>query len=144
MNNTEARRIGAAAPNAAELNGVLTAPTITRPAGWDTDNDGMPDAWEVAHGLNPNSPVTPIGSSTSTTTATSTSSSTSTKPASFPPRRRSCSTARTNNRYAVITNWKTNDGGVTAGSNWQPSRFDEAQINSGTVVVDAVGQHAGC
>ena len=25
---------------------------------------------------------------------------------------------------------------------WQPSRFDEAQINSGTVTVDASGQHA--
>jgi hypothetical protein len=23
----------------------------------DTDNDGMPDAWEIAHGLNPNSPA---------------------------------------------------------------------------------------
>ncbi len=32
---------------------------------------------------------------------------------------------------------------VLAGSNWQPSRFDEAHINNGTVVVDAVGQHAG-
>ena len=40
----------------------------------------------------------------------------------------------TNSRYAQITNWD-----IT----WQPSRFDEAQINSGTVVVDAVGQHAG-
>ena len=52
-------------------------------------------------------------------------------------------TAGLNNRYAHIMNWKTNDGGVTAGSNWQPSKYDEAQINSGTVVVDAVGQHAG-
>jgi hypothetical protein len=49
----------------------------------------------------------------------------------------------TGNRYALITNWKTNDGGVTAGSNWQPTRFDEARINSGTAVVDAAGQHAG-
>ena len=30
-----------------------------------------------------------------------------------------------------------------AGSNWQPSRFDQVQINGGTVTVDAVGQHAG-
>lgn len=26
----------------------------TRPAGFDTDGDGMPDAWELANGLNPN------------------------------------------------------------------------------------------
>ncbi len=26
----------------------------TRPAGFDTDGDGIPDAWETAHGLNPN------------------------------------------------------------------------------------------
>ena len=54
-------------------------------------------------------------------------------------------------RYALITNWKTNDVVnatslpviVYPGTNWQPSRFDEAHINSGTVAVDAVGQHAG-
>jgi hypothetical protein len=28
---------------------------VTRPAGFDTDNDGMSDAWETAHGLNPSS-----------------------------------------------------------------------------------------
>lgn len=27
-------------------------PTNTRPAGYDTDNDGMPDTWETANGLN--------------------------------------------------------------------------------------------
>jgi autotransporter-associated beta strand protein len=26
---------------------------VTRPAGFDTDGDGMPDTWETAHGLNP-------------------------------------------------------------------------------------------
>ncbi|MBO4827634.1 MAG: pectate lyase [Prevotella sp.] len=29
-------------------------PTGNRPNDWDTDNDGMPDAWETANGLNPN------------------------------------------------------------------------------------------
>lgn len=31
-----------------------TLPSNTRPSGYDTDNDGMPDAWETANGLNPN------------------------------------------------------------------------------------------
>jgi hypothetical protein len=136
--------IGASAPPAAELNGVLTAPQINRPAGWDSDNDGMPNAWETAHGLNPNSPganpdwkldfdndgyinlieyVNEIGE--------------------FPAPAPIVFNGATNNRYALITNWNTNDGGITAGSNWQPSKYDEAQINNGTVVIDSIGQHAG-
>lgn len=31
--------------------------TETRPAGFDTDNDGIPDEWETANGLNPNDPA---------------------------------------------------------------------------------------
>jgi hypothetical protein len=31
-------------------------PTVVRPAGWDTDNDGLPDWWELIKGFNPNSP----------------------------------------------------------------------------------------
>ena len=33
--------------------GYGTLPAATRPAGFDTDRDGMPDAWETANGLNP-------------------------------------------------------------------------------------------
>ena len=28
-------------------------PEVQRPADWDTDRDGMPDAWEKRAGLNP-------------------------------------------------------------------------------------------
>ena len=39
-----------------DVNGYTEAnfPTGSRPEGFDTDNDGMPDAWETANGLNPN------------------------------------------------------------------------------------------
>src|SRR5262249_28401581 len=40
------------------------------------------------------------------------------------------------------TNWHV--GSVDSGGvYWQPSQYDEAQINGGTVVVNKVGQHAG-
>jgi fibronectin-binding autotransporter adhesin len=35
--------------------GLGTLTLATRPAGFDSDNDGIPDAWETAHGMNPNS-----------------------------------------------------------------------------------------
>ncbi|MGC4094437.1 MAG: thrombospondin type 3 repeat-containing protein [Polyangiaceae bacterium] len=38
----------------ADAGGFESFPTVTRPTGWDTDNDGIPNAWETAHGLNPN------------------------------------------------------------------------------------------
>lgn len=37
----------------ADAGGFESFPTTNRPAGWDTDHDGIPDAWEKAHGLNP-------------------------------------------------------------------------------------------
>jgi len=36
-----------------DVGGWEDYPEVRRPAGWDTDQDGMPDAWEKAHGLNP-------------------------------------------------------------------------------------------
>jgi hypothetical protein len=133
--------IAAAAPNAAELSSLLATPISNRPAGYDTDNDGMSNEWELKHGLNTGATqdayldfdndgyvnivefVNELGE--------------------FPAPAPIVFNGGLNNRYAHVLNWKTNDGGVTAGSNWQPSKYDEAQINSGTVVVDAVGQHAG-
>ena len=36
-----------------ELAALLATPTVSRPVGYDTDRDGMPDAWEATMGLNP-------------------------------------------------------------------------------------------
>ncbi len=42
------------APNAAEWASLTSGSMTTRPAGWDTDGDGMPNAWEAKRGTNPN------------------------------------------------------------------------------------------
>ena len=36
-----------------EFGSFYAYPNVSRPVGFDTDLDGMPDAWETAHGLNP-------------------------------------------------------------------------------------------
>jgi pectate lyase len=140
-NNTQPTGgIPALLPVASELAyvtaGAYPAAPTTHPVGYDADNDGMKDEWEAKHGgnlvwnadfdsdgyINLIEFVNELGE--------------------FPAPAPIVFNGGLNNRYAHIMNWKTNDG-VTAGSNWQPSKYDEAQINSGTVVVDAVGQHAG-
>ncbi len=40
-----------------EVGGWDTYPEQRRAANWDTDGDGMPDAWESSHGLNPRDPA---------------------------------------------------------------------------------------
>jgi hypothetical protein len=46
---------GAIIANESDVGGQPAVTQVTRPAGFDTDGDGIPDAWETAHGLNPNS-----------------------------------------------------------------------------------------
>ncbi|MGD9636202.1 MAG: hypothetical protein AB7U97_23170, partial [Pirellulales bacterium] len=133
--------VAAAAPNAAELSALLATPMSSRPAGYDTDNDGMSNEWETRHGLNPASAADAF-SDFDNDGYVNVIEFVNEK-GEFPAPAPIVFTGGLDNRYAHIMNWKTNDGGVTAGSNWQPSQYDEAQINSGTVVVDAVGQHAG-
>jgi hypothetical protein len=36
-----------------DVGGWEEYPKVHRPAAWDTDNDGMPDAWEKEHGFDP-------------------------------------------------------------------------------------------
>jgi hypothetical protein len=42
-------------PDSTQWNNAWNAPSFTRPAGWDTDGDGIPNDWEIANGLNPDS-----------------------------------------------------------------------------------------
>jgi len=46
---------GAIISDESTVGGQPAVTQVTRPAGFDTDGDGMPDAWETAHGLDPNS-----------------------------------------------------------------------------------------
>jgi hypothetical protein len=121
---------------------------FNRPAGWDTDGDGMPDDWEIEHGLNPyvannngdfdNDGYTDLEEYLNDVAA-------------WPAPGNIYFTGATNSRYALIANWQVNGatvnisglGTVTTSSPWQPSRYDTAIISNATVVVDAAGQHAG-
>jgi hypothetical protein len=40
----------------ADVGGWEEYPEEYHPANWDADNDGMPDSWENARGLNPRNP----------------------------------------------------------------------------------------
>jgi hypothetical protein len=123
-----------------------TAP-FNRPANWDTDGDGMPDWWEIEHGLNPN---VPDGNGDFDNDGYSNLEKYLHEIAAWPAPGVIAFISANNNRYAEIFNWQVsgvvvNIGGtdVTTSSKWQPSRFDTAVISNATVVVDAVGQHAG-
>ncbi|HEX6962391.1 MAG TPA: hypothetical protein VF175_11025, partial [Lacipirellula sp.] len=128
--------------NPADVAAVTGAPMQTRPAGWDADNDGMPGHWEVERGLDPNASdwdgdddadgyvnleeyINEI--------------------AEWPAPDEIVFNHGTA-RYAEINNWsitRPSPGEAATTTHWQPSRFDVAVINSGTVAMDASGQHAG-
>jgi hypothetical protein len=40
----------------ADVGGWDDYPEVHRPSDWDTDDDGLPSAWETQRGLNPRSP----------------------------------------------------------------------------------------
>lgn len=115
----------------AEVGGLPVLPIESRAADWDTDQDGMPDYWEIEHGLDPT--VANNNDDFDSDGYTNIEEYLNDVGA-FPAVRPIVFNGATNSRYAQIMNWDIQ---------WQPSRFDTAIINSGTVVVDAVGQHAG-
>jgi hypothetical protein len=122
-----------------EWNDVVTAPLVTRAADWDSDLDGMPKDWELLHGLDPNvAENNGDFDGDGYTNLEEYINEIAEWPASAPILFNSA----TNSRYAQITNWDVNVDPVAV-TNWQPSKYDTAVINNGTVAVDAVGQHAG-
>ncbi len=129
----------------AATNGV--AP-FNRPVGWDTDQDGMPNDWEMQHGLNPD--VANNNSDFDSDGYTDLEEYLN-EVAAWPAPGQIVFTGATNNRYAEIFNWRVTGvpvnisgmGNLPTSSPWQPSRYDTAIISNTTVLVDAVGQHAG-
>ncbi len=124
--------VAANAPNSTELSNLLGTATTSRPAGYDTDNDGMPDAWETTVGLNP---LVADGTGDFDgdlyTNLEEYLNDTGAFPSPSP-----ITWTGSNSRYALSSNWGNN--------NWQPSRFDTVNIGGGvTSTVDAPGQHAG-
>jgi hypothetical protein len=107
--------------------GYPTLGGVTKPT--DTDNDGMPDAWETRHGL-------------STTVASNNGDFDTDGYTNLEEYLNDVAAFKAigplvfdgTGRYADWANWT---------SRWEPSRVDEVQVNTGTATVDAVGQKAG-
>ncbi len=114
----------------ADAGGWPTYPVVTRPAGFDTDNDGMPNDWELAHGLDPN--VDDHNGNYDNDDYTNLEEYLN-ELAAFPAPK-PIVWAGGNGRYEMITNWDIP---------WQPSLYDQVQINSGEAAVDYIGQQAG-
>lgn len=118
---------------------VTGAAPFNRDATWDVDLDGMPGVWELAHGLDPD--VADNNGDFDADGYTNLEEYIN-EIAEWPAPAPVVFNGATNSRYAQITNWDVNSDPLTVGV-WQPSKYDVAQINSGTSVVDVVGQHAG-
>jgi hypothetical protein len=121
-----------------EWRALVATPAVSRPAGFDTDNDGMPDTWETAHGFNP-----AVADDTGDADGDGYTNLEEylNELAAWPATAELMFTGKRSVRYAEIQNWRVRGGPSTA--LWQPSALDRAVIASGTAIVDAPGQHAG-
>ncbi|TWT78102.1 Pectate lyase [Posidoniimonas polymericola] len=130
-----------------EWRALKNTPQTSRAAGWDTEadigygvGDGMPTAWELKHGLDPNARDDADDfDSDGYTNLEEYLNEIAAWPA---PGAIVFNNAHGDGRFAHILNWDANPD-AAAVHPWQPSRFDTAVIDAGTVAVDAVGQHAG-
>jgi hypothetical protein len=101
-----------------------------RPANFDTDRDGLPDTWEIAHGLDPAAPDNNgDGDADGYTNLEEYLNELAAWPAARP-----IVWFGGDGRYELSNHWDIR---------WQPSRLDDVGINSGTATVTSVGQHAG-
>lgn len=128
--------------DADDLASVTDMPMQTRPVSWDTDNDGMPNHWEIKRGLNPD--VADWDADDDNDGYVNLEEYINEIAAWPAPDEIVFNNG--NARFAEINNWsitRPNPGEAPTTTHWQPSRFDVAVIDNGTAVVDAVGQYAG-
>jgi hypothetical protein len=127
-----------------EWRALVATPMTARPSGYDTDADGMPNAWETTQGLNPNAADNNGDADADGYTNLEEYIN---EIAAWPALAALEFTGETNSRYAEIQNWlvgpSSNHTGMRKTAYWQPSRYDVARITSGTAIVDAAGQQAG-
>jgi pectate lyase len=107
--------------------GYPTLGGVAKPT--DTDNDGMPDAWESRHGLSPtvasnNGDFDADGYTNLEEYLNDLGAFKAIGALEFDGA----------GRYADWSNWT---------GRWEPSRLDDVHVNTGTATVDAIGQKAG-
>jgi hypothetical protein len=129
-----------------EWQAIKNTPTTLRGADWDTEasvgygiGDGMPTWWEHQHGLDPNAHDNNGDFDNDGYTNLEEYLN---EVAEWPAPNAIAFDGTTNGRYEQITNWDANPSG-DFDQPWQPSKYDTAVIDNGTVTVDSVGQHAG-
>jgi len=119
---------------------LIATPSVARDAGFDTDQDGMPDGWEVEHALDPRAPDNNGDFDADGYTNLEEYIN---ELAAWPAASTAQFVGRENQRYAQIQNWSLSTSKRDGAAPWQPSGHDIAQILTGTARIDAVGQHAG-
>ncbi|HXU00360.1 MAG TPA: hypothetical protein VN903_05180, partial [Polyangia bacterium] len=120
-----------------EWRALGATPAVSRPADFDTDGDGMPDAWETMHGFNPG--VADDKGDADCDGYTNLEEYLN-ELAAWPATAQLMFEGTRGVRWAEIQNWRVRGGPATA--IWQPSAYDAAVIAHGTAVVDAAGQQA--
>ena len=130
-----------------EWRNLVSTPQTSRANDWDTEadigygvGDGMPTHWELQHGLDPNARDDAGDFDNDGYTNLEDYLN---EIAAWPaPNAIVFNNANGDGRFAHILNWDANPDSTSVHP-WQPSRFDTAVIDNGTITVDAVGQHAG-
>ena len=112
------------------FDGLPLFPLVSRSAGFDTDADGMPDDWEIAHGLPPNV----AGSNGDFDNDGYTDLEEYINETAAFPAPKTLAFSGAGGRYEFWKNWDLF---------WEPSRFDNVVIDSSVATLDSPGQHAG-